>query len=262
MVTKAVRNLFGLPPPNGLRAIARIVPFEEFLKLKARPGAMFDSMTFKQFCELEGIDYEAANSKQLVEIPGFCQVRIKPHPSTDIEWIPVGLEQPPKMLSATESDYDYQLSSSGSSSSDDLLEDSPTVEQLAVNALYRNIFIPQILNDIVEGVFTGVYKDENKDPKRDTAQEIFKEHMEASYTRFSIVDPDEKLKFVTVIAEELVEDILRAREILEDIDKFQERLGTEIPETDIESVQDAVSFYVQSILPLVVTAALKEMKTG
>lgn len=232
-----------------------------------------DKFTFKQYCEQHNIQYEPV--KQEMEtgygpIPACCRVEIKPDPKAEVKWIPIKVHKPDKARQHAFSDYDFKLSdessdSFNSSSSDDLLGNIPTVEQLCTNLLLRNTFIPTILNDIVEIVFDQVAENkrirrEDRRKKQDIANEVVTDQLEKAYSDFALKSPEEKLKFVTIIAEELVDDVLRAREILEDIDKFQERIQTELPETNMKNLQQAVADYVQNIMPLVVSAALKEME--
>jgi hypothetical protein len=57
-VTRRIRSLLQIPPPNALRAIIRIIPFELYLKAKAKTGLESDSLSFKTFCEKNGFPYD------------------------------------------------------------------------------------------------------------------------------------------------------------------------------------------------------------
>ncbi|CAL8070373.1 unnamed protein product [Orchesella dallaii] len=265
-VTKAVREVLGLPQTNGVRAVARFIPLEAFLKMKARTGSEMNMQTFKEFCEIEGIEYEAARRQMLEKyrpLPGRCQVVIKPWKYEKVKWIPVERHdfKPPDQEASQD---DYENYDSTSSSESDWLQSAPTVEELVNNVLVRNSVIPQIMNDIIEAVFKKISDDRkslmDKRKAQLAAEQVVKTRMEQAYLDFSISNPQDKLKFVTIIAEELVDDILRAREVLEDIDKFQERIQRELPKHELENYQAAVAHYVQNIMPAVVSAALKEME--
>lgn len=197
-------------------------------------------------------------------IPSCCRVEIRPDKDSDVKWIPVTV-QGRKSASGSSDNSFTDSSRVTSNSSDSLLYDVPTVEELVTNAALRNTFIPQILNDIVTAVFEKVSENRklNKEQfqnKQRIADDVMRNSLDKAFSEFRITDPEDKLKFITIIAEELVEDVLRAREILEDIDKVEEKIRTEMSKEDMASLQQAVSHYVQNVMTVIVPSALREME--
>lgn len=265
LITKAVRQLLGIPPPNTLRAFARQAPLERFLLLKTQKGEQIRLLTFKEFCENEGIPYENAIDQMATgykAIPPTCQVLIEPAPKEEVSWVQIS---PRKKVLASEEASDF--SENSDFSSDDNVFLCPTVEQIGNHVQLRNIIIPQILNGIVEKVYEKVasLEDSNSNDskaKKEAAGEAFTEYMSTVYIKYSVTKPEERLQFISVIAEELVQDVLRAREVLQDIESFQKRVLIEMPQNEKAELQEAVELYVKNIMPLVVSAAVGQLEEG
>jgi hypothetical protein len=56
-VAGLIRELLGLPRPNALRALARIPPFQAYLRKRQWTGKTYDTLTFIKFCKENGFNY-------------------------------------------------------------------------------------------------------------------------------------------------------------------------------------------------------------
>jgi len=244
-VTAHIRKILGTTVPNALRALMRLVPWELYLKRKARTGVETDVLTFKAFCKERGFPYSLLRKNKCAYIPCTCPVEVK-----------LGCKHQPDPETCA------QQSERGSdSSSDNSMKYCPSVENTVRKLPIRDRIIQQVLDELNKTVIDRIGEIEAAKEAEAEAlklqmlqdrslelkvRQIFFEAFEA----LGINGPDlsqSRVDFIASVAEELVNDVCKTREILDDMDSFKSYMENSMDPATMQNALEIASEFLDEV---------------
>ncbi|ODM91758.1 Sterile alpha motif domain-containing protein 15 [Orchesella cincta] len=231
-VAGKIRELLGIPPPNGMRPIARAPPFERFLRRKVYNGRSYDGMTFEKFCEVEGYNYELLMTNKNAKIPCTCEVYITTRGAEEDE-------------EGEEGEAAEELS----------LRNAPTVEFLVRNALVRNKTVEQIMEDLLQDVFRPPLE-------RKWGRDLWgkmKRGIGEGFDDLHLIYSKEKLEFVTGVANALIDELYKTVAVLNDINQLQLHIKENITKDELNMFTTSAQILMEEVAPIAGLLALGEL---
>lgn len=231
-VARKIRELLGIPPPNEMRALMRVSPYELFLRRKMFNGRGYDELTFEKFCEQEGYNYEIIRGNKNAQIPCTTEVLITT----------------PEHVEDEDEGEDRE-------SDDQSLRNAPTVEFLVRNALIRNQKVEDIMRDILESVFLPPRE-------RKYGKEMWgslKRGIGEGYDDLHLHYPKDKLEFASGVAHALLEELFRTVEVMNDISQLEQHVKKDMTHEELELFRKCAQILVDDAAPIVGLLALGEL---
>lgn len=192
----------------------RKVPFEDFLKQRQKNGRDYDKVTFAKFCRKNGYPYHSLKENPLALIECTCDLIIYMSAFHEI------------------TDNETNLESSEQNS----LQVAPTVEFNIRHILIRDKVVSRILDELIHTAIKFSEKTQEKPSLYSILEDGFEELGLCS---------DEVLQrceFGRMVAEEVLAEAKRTRDVISDIGKFRHFLKDEnISEETVEKMREAAS---------------------
>jgi hypothetical protein len=236
-VSSKIRELLGIPRPNMMRALVRIVPFESYLRKRLKTGKTYDLLNFEAFCVQEGFPYGYLQlHNKNAEIPCTCEVSIR-------------------TLDQCE---DNESLESELSSDSDMLRSAPTVEYFARNVLAHNKVVQEIIDEILGCIFNCA--DTNQEHCKEIGKTISR-IIQASHKSLGLLDPaaaNQRLAFTTGVARGLISEMHRTAQVLTDIGETRKQLKKNVTSAAFNDMRAAVSMFMEEVLPLATLMSLGE----